>query len=639
MEPAATGPSPRLGRWYPLLVAAAALLAAALRLPGVLAGYPYLGYVDEGHLLHPVRQTLRGEAWDPAANNYPALPVYAIAAAARLAAAAADPFRGRPLLAGVEAPFSAYDVVEPPELAVVARALCLLVAVAIVLVAALAARRAGGDVAGAVAAFAAALLPALVVRGAIVAVDGFAALFALGAVAATAGVTGPGQWRRIAAAGACCGLAAVCKYPAGLAGLVVATALALAPWPWRLRLRAAALAGAAGAVAAAVAMPALVTRTGAVWERVLWQGAMYRSLEVGSYWRQAFVAGEWDVPLPYPELGAPFTLWALAGLAALAAAKATRGLGAGIAVFAAALVAVYARYDFQAFRNLLPLAALACVTAGHLAAVVAARWRRPRATALLAVALLAGLFAAPARFFVAERRALVDSRAEAVEWIAAERPGTRGVVLEEAAFAPAELARLAGRVRAIPVAGLEALAPRGPRLVVLAALDAEAGGALVPARVRARLARRYDVVAAFGEESAVAAPWAWRGSRMRVEVLERSGSPPDRGAPGPARHRWRRREEGGGGVAAGSAVRGAAGSAAGPPRIAGSARRRLIGARVSPVAPCDTGRRRVPCPPWTPHRPPRRPSSPSSSPSSRRKPTSSRWSPRSPRRSSPSTTS
>jgi hypothetical protein len=519
--------SPRL---FVALLALAVLGAALVRWPGVHGGLPYLSYIDEGHLLHPAASILRGEPWRPGATNDPPVASFTIAAGARLAALVADPWREQPLLAGIE-PFHTYDVVAPTALVVSGRVVCLLASLGVVLLAGLLGRRTGGAAGGVVAAFAAALLPALVVRGTVVAVDALATLLVLAAAWLAAAVERPAAWKRLALAGACCGLAAVTKYPAGLAGLGVAIPALLAPWPWRDRLRGAAAATAGALAAAVAAMPWALTAPEEVWGRILWQGEMYRSLSSPSLWSQAFVTGEWDLPLPYPEIGVPFALWAAAGVVCALASRRWRRHVVGWLAFAVALGALHSRYGFQPFRNLLPVAALACVAAGCATGALISRVRRPVAVSVGALGLLAALFAAPARHYVEQRSALVDSRSQAVAWLLAERPAVPVLVQSEAAFAPAELARLGGRARSVGWRTLPPLLGGRPPLLVVGDLVDPVHGPLLERPFARRLFRLYRPVAEFGDSRVSADPWTWRGNRMRVVVLERRGAAPPRGRP------------------------------------------------------------------------------------------------------------
>jgi hypothetical protein len=509
--------------------ALAALLAAAvvggtvLRAGAAGAAYPYFSYVDEGHLLHPVRELFRDGHWDPAKNNYPALPVYAIAGAVWLGERLVPGWSGR-LAAGLQHPFVVYDVAEPPELLIAARALSLILSAAIVLLAGLLAWRLAGPVAAVVAAAAAALLPALVARGPLVLVDLYATTFVLAAAWLAAGATRPDQVVRMAAAGACCGLAVVSKYPAGLAGLGLVMAVLLAPWPVASRLRAVSVAAAAGLAAALTAMPALVTSPAAVVERIRWQGEMYRTLRSpSSYWQQAFGRAEWDLPLEAPEVGLVFATWAAGGAVLLARRAGTRRFAAGAALFAAALLAAHLVYPFQAFRNLLPLAAMGCVAAGAVAAALAERLGRPGAVTAAAVVLLALLFAPADLGWLRRQRALRDSRSETVEWLAAHRrDGDRVAIQGELAMSPSELAHAGVTAPAAAWESMRPAAMRGePRFLVIGDLVDAAGVPVVPPTDRRALRRRYRQRAVFGEAVVGAAPWFWRGNRQRVTIWER----------------------------------------------------------------------------------------------------------------------
>jgi 4-amino-4-deoxy-L-arabinose transferase-like glycosyltransferase len=527
--------------WRGLLLAAL-VVGALARLPAVTAAYPYLHYVDEGHVLHPVERTLTTGRWDPAENNYPELAVRAIAVASRLLSPLAGIWSTAPPLEKTGSFYFYYDQVEPPQLMLVGRSLSWLLSLGIILLGGLLARRLAGDVAGGLAALAAALLPALVFRGALVIVDVYAVFFVLAALVLVAGVERPDQLRRLAAAGACCGLAGVSKYPAVLVSLAVTAAVLLAPWRRSDRLRGLVLAGAAAAVAAAIVMPSLWRDPSRVWETQFErQSRIYKSLKVGSYREQAFERMEWDLPeLPHAEMGYVFTAVALAGLVVLIARPASRRLGIGCAAFAAVLIGLHASYAFQAFRNLLPVAALACVSAGAAVAAAGERAGRPRLAALLGALLLAVLFGPAARDYALDRARLVDSRRQALDWIAAhDGAGASVLVLAETALPNSELSRLSGRTRmALWPAARRALRQARPRFVVVPDVYARNGGHLVPEADRGWLLERYRVAAAFGSKPALILSTYWRGNRLRVWVLERDDDwRRDRGESRPARRR------------------------------------------------------------------------------------------------------
>ncbi len=510
--------------WRTLLLAALAA-GALVRLPAVTAAYPYLHYVDEGHVLHPVQRTLATGRWDPDENNYPQLPILAIAGASVLQSPLAAVWRRAFPLDAVPSRYIYYDQVDPPQLILVGRVLSLLLSLGIVLLAGLLARRLAGDAAGGIAALAAALLPALVFRGAIVIVDLYAAFFVLAVLVVIAGLERPAQLGRLAAAGACCGLAAVSKYPAGLICLAIAAAVLLVPWRWRERLRALAVAGGAAILAAAIGMPALWRDPLGVWGQLAKQRRVYGNMKGGSYWQQAFERVEWDLPaLPYAEMGYAFAALAVAGLACLIVRPGSRRFGIGHAVFAAALIAFHAAYAFQAFRNLLPVAALACVTTGAAVAALGERVGKPRLAALAGALFLVALFGPAARDYARDRARLVDSRRQALDWIAASpRAGGSVLILAEAAVPSGELARAPGRVRVASWDEARRVLQRGrPRFLLAPDIVWRTGQPLIPPADRAWLLRRYQVRATFGSDQAKRTNTYWRGNRLRVWVLERS---------------------------------------------------------------------------------------------------------------------
>src|SRR5215213_1603237 len=161
------------------------LLAAAVRAPSLTAARPYINYVDEGNYLHVSARMIRDGRWIPDDFMYPSLPITAVAAAAR----AYGPIyrirhEGRSLPSDVLTGHGGYyDVLEPFEILLLGRILDFLAGLGIVLVTGLLARRVArfesNTRAGLLAAFTAALLPALVARGGIATVDPYATLFVI----------------------------------------------------------------------------------------------------------------------------------------------------------------------------------------------------------------------------------------------------------------------------------------------------------------------------------------------------------------------------------------------------------------------------------------------------------------------------
>ena len=512
-------------RWLWLGILAAALLAAAaLRVPAVRAGYPYLAYVDEGHVLRPAQKQIATGRWEPAENHYPQLPSRLIAGATWLTAAAAAPFRDEPLLAHGDLISGHYDAIDPPALVLVGRALSVLLSLGIVALAGFYARRLAGDGAGAVAATAAALLPALVLRGSIVIVDVYTTLFALAALAVASSVRKPRQWSRVLLAGACCGLALTSKYPAAMVGVAVVVELLLLPWSWRQRLTRAAAAGLAGVGTALLAMPSLLVEGAVIWRGLLRENAGYSTHRSPSYWDQAVRRAEWDLHFERPEVGLTFLALALAGLAVAAAVPRWRRDGIAWSVFAALMVGFHARYAFQPFRHLLPVAAVCCVAVGVLAAWLGARLRRPVALVAGTVVLLAALFVPADVRYVVKRAQLRDSRTLATEWLLRHRrPGQGLLVVRQTPMAFAEVRRLGGKTTHEYWNGKTRLLARRaePRFLLVGALVHPDRRPLISDADRAWLLRAYEVRATFGSAPGLAGGIHYADNRLRVYVLER----------------------------------------------------------------------------------------------------------------------
>src|SRR4029078_11506683 len=128
---------------------------------------------------------------------------------------------------------------------------------------------------------------------------------------------------------------------------------------------------------------------------------------------------EWDLPFTGPEMGAVFLALALAGLAVALVHRRWRASALSWSLLAPALVALYARYEFQAFRTLLPLMPLACVAFALLVTWVGERLRRPLVAMSLGVIALMLFFARGDVRYARERHRLTDSRVQAVDWVAA----------------------------------------------------------------------------------------------------------------------------------------------------------------------------------------------------------------------------
>ncbi|HSG39460.1 MAG TPA: glycosyltransferase family 39 protein, partial [Thermoanaerobaculia bacterium] len=254
-------PSPRKSRFFWLAIL---LLALGLRLPLAFAGFPYINYVDEGHVLHPVVALLESGGWDPQWHLYPSLPFYAIAGAVRVWSPIYSVVHDRPLHGDLsEFPPKVYDLVAPAEVLAAGRLVTLAFSLGVVVLTGLLARRVtGSQAAGLFAALAAAVVPALVIRGAIATVDPFTTFFTVAAVCFAEGaVRGSRPWRDSILAGLMIGCALTSKYTGVLVCVPVAFTLLRVAGGWRYKARAIELAALASLVAAVVTMPALVLKS------------------------------------------------------------------------------------------------------------------------------------------------------------------------------------------------------------------------------------------------------------------------------------------------------------------------------------------------------------------------------------------
>lgn len=491
----------RLCLWSALLV-----LALGLRLPPLFATLPFIGYVDEGWLLHPVVHLVGTRTWDPGWYAYPSLPMYAIAGAIALYSPVYAAVHGRPLRGDLSTDESSLSgLVEPVEVIVAGRALTLLVSLGIVLLTGLLARRLAGEAAGLFAALLAALVPALVIRSAIASVDPWATFFVLAAIYFAEGAWRGGRARDALLAGAMLGCALTSKYPAILAALAVVPALLRVEGDWRRKVRTVALAAVAGLLAAMITMPALVLRSRAVVAEVSDVARLYGLSPIGEYWDQAVRRAEWDQPLDAPELGLPFLAAALLGWLAAARDRRSAGTAFAWALYAGVLGLVLNGYTSRPFRNLLPLVPLACALVALLFARVRERLRRPVWMDAAAAGCALALLLPSGITFARERAGQVDSRAEAIRWVASHAgPEEAVLVSAELAMPRSELARLPGEV---------------------AVLDRH--------RARARLKRvedvRFVVTGMFGDSPHLPRLLGQGKTRVLYRLAARFGGEPGRG--------------------------------------------------------------------------------------------------------------
>lgn len=518
-------------------------VAAAVRLPTLTAGLPYSSYVDENYVLHQVVHLVSERTWEPTEYFYPPFTFYLIAAAAVAYSPVYAAVHGHPLREDFSPfPPQYYDILEPSELIVVGRLVTLAFSLGLVVLTGVLARRLAGRAAGLAAAWLATLVPALVVRGAITNVNPYVVFFALAVLLFAEGAREGDRPRRDAIlAGVMAGLAAACKYPAGLLCLPVALAVLLSAAPWAEKLRRLVLAGAAAAVATVAANPPLVLRPDNVFKYMKMQSSFYQNVKMGSYWDQAVHRAEWDLPLNHPEVGLVFLLLAAAGLiVAFRDRRWARTLW-GWLLFGASTGAVLASYDFRAFRNLLAFVPLACVLAALLYATLRQRISRPLWVDLAAAVLPIVLFTPALNQYTRHQLALEDSREKGIRWLAGRvGPQDKVLIAEELAFLPSRVASLGSRtdVQSWGRAKRRIYSRRYHYLVLGMATNPR-GGMKIGKTAADEILEDYTLAAGFGSDITHTHGANFRGNQQLVYILKRKprpdrvrkpGAPPPRGA-------------------------------------------------------------------------------------------------------------
>ncbi len=518
-------------------------VAAAVRLPTLTAGLPYSSYVDENYVLHQVVHLVSDKTWEPTQYYYPPLTLYLIAAAAAVYSPVYAAGHGHPLREDFSPfPPQYYDILEPSELIVVGRVVTLAFSLGIVVLTGVLARRLAGRPAGLAAAWLAALVPALVIRSAVVNVNPYVVFFALAVFFFAEGAREGDRPRRDAIlAGVMVGLATACKYPAGLLCLPVALAVLLSGAPWAEKLRRLVLAGAAAAAATVAANPPLVLRSADVFEYMRMQSSFYENIDMGSYWDQAVRRAEWDLPLNHPEVGLVFLLLAAAGLiVAFRDRRRARALW-GWLTFGAATGVVLASYEFRAFRNLLAFVPLACVLIGLLYSTVRRRISRPLWLDLAAAALPVVLFTPALDQYIRHQLSLEDSREQGIRWLAGRvGPQDKVLIAEELAFLPSRVASLESRTDVQHWGRAKRrIYSRRYHYLVLGMPTNPRGGMKIGKTAAGEILEDYNLAVQFGSDITHTHGANFRGNQQLVYVLERKpradrvrkpGTPPPRGA-------------------------------------------------------------------------------------------------------------
>jgi hypothetical protein len=307
----------------------------------------------------------------------------------------------------------------------------------------------------------------------------------------------------------------------------VALAVLLAPAPWLERLRRLILAGAASILALLLAMPALALRTRDVVNGLHIMDSVYGSQEAGSYWDQAVHRAEWDLPTSHPELGIVFLLLTVAGLAVGLRERRWRGAVAAWLLFGAATGLLMAPYQFRAFRNLLPLVPLACAAAALLYARLREAVSRPLWIDLAAAALPVLLFVPALYEYDASQLALVDTREQAVRWLAGQvKPTDRVLFLRELAFLPSRVETLPAKVQVrVWERAQDRVIGCRDHYLVMGSILRRNGRYKVPPDVLNWILAHYQIVAKYGSVPTSNFPGYFRGNDQLIFVLKRVKRP------------------------------------------------------------------------------------------------------------------
>jgi hypothetical protein len=439
---------------------AAAVLAAALviRAPLILPSLPYLGYVDEGHVLHPVLTLLRTGGWDPHWYLHPSLTIYLITLLVHVMRPAYFLMHGHSLLQDLPVGAGFYDVISPPEVILAGRCVVLAASLGIVALGMVLARRMAGPRAALGAGILLALCPALVQRGAIVIVDTVAAFFVLATllaaerlrrVIADGGATAARACRGAFLAGLLAGASAAAKYPAGLVFLVVFLALLGPRHEWRSHGRLLLFAMGGLFVGAFIGTPAFVLRPRAVVAALLEQSRLYATPTLFSAGGGG--SGLFRQALSPDELGIAVCAIGVAGFLALLWRRTTRTVALEWLVFATAFVLPVLVPSYQPFRYALPLVPPLLIAAAALLFSAPPGPSAPRVVLSGAGLVLILMTFIPGWKWTYRERGVRDSRAIFIDWLVKTvRPDLRVLFVRELAFLPKELDRVPATVMVVP---------------------------------------------------------------------------------------------------------------------------------------------------------------------------------------------
>ena len=514
-------------------------LAAALRLGPIASGLPYIDYVDEGYALHQAIDLLNNRTFDTGWYGYPSLPAYLTAGALIAEGPIYRRVHGHGFRKdlptaerGGTSQRDNYDLISPSELIIAGRFVAAVLSIGTVLLAGVMATRLGGKTAGVIALLLTAVCPALVSRASNVIVDTFATVFALLALyfCERMRTNTSSHTRNAVLAGVASGLAFASKYTAGAVFIAVLAAIIALPVARSYRVRFGFQAGAGLLIGIAVGAPATIFNLPGVMRDIAVTSANYGIMHsVPGYFGQAVSAS---------ELGWPLTISGCLGFVLMFRQKLTRWTALSWMLFAGLLLAVFIGKPFQAFRNLLPLVPLLCITTA-IAFSQLVDWARRESRPwryVLALVLIGCLVTTGFSSFgqVQQRMAHRDTRIQAIKWLQQNAgKGQRVLGLRELAILPAEWKRVAANLTVVSWSEATDRLEREQFDYVVTgefdlryAPDADRSSAYL-ARWKERTAP-LPVQASFGSVVTPVVPYLWRTNHERILILRTSASRADR---------------------------------------------------------------------------------------------------------------
>jgi hypothetical protein len=430
------------------------LAAACLRLLMVSSGYPYISYIDEGHVLHPIIRMLKFTTWDPGWYVYPSMLMYCIAIPAKIYFFLKGIiFNAPPIFLNPIGPVMYYDIIEPPELIIIGRLTVVAFSTGIVFLVWHLGSRLMGFRGGVIAALAAALMPALAGRGSIVSTDTPATFFIWASICCSYYIPCRKIQRlAIALAGAFTGFAFTTKYPAGAVGAVAVIAIFVLKESIRRRLKFVFLFFLSAVTAVLISMPALILRFKNIYSFMAgeWNTQFSTTHAYATKAKFSFI----DQLLSPMEVGLFLFVVSIIGCCYLLYKQQTRNLMIGVICFTGIVLAVFVPSHFRPFRHLLPLVPLLCLGIGACGTMLINIVKVSRVRNVLTagfITILIFITIPPLYNLISVRISNTDTRSTIINWLVAHTQKNAKIwVGEEIAFFPGELQRVQGNVLLVP---------------------------------------------------------------------------------------------------------------------------------------------------------------------------------------------